>query len=86
MAAFNGINLRLERPNSTDLSGEKLVFTDSRDVPGIGDQALWAPSVMVLYATYKGSTYAVQLVLFAADDAKNLQIATSILQKALSRI
>lgn len=83
---FNGINLRLEQTGSTDIGSYKLAFPGGRDVPGIGDSAYWAPSVQVLYATYKGNTYAVQLVLFAGDDAKNLQVATTILQKALSRI
>ena len=85
-ASFASINLRIEQGGSTDLKGQKLLFTDGRDITGVGERAFWAPSVTVLYAVYHGKVYAAQLVLFTTDEAKSLEIATSVLQKALSRI
>ena len=85
-ATFEAVNLRIEQGSSTDLTGQKLLFTDGRDIAAVGERAFWAPSVAVLYAVHRGKVYAAQLVLFTTDEAKNLQITTSVLQKALSRI
>lgn len=86
LSKLNAVNLRIESDDASDFKGQKILFADGRDISGLGDRAFWGPSLAVLYAVYHGKTYAVQLVLFANDDAKNLASATAILQKALSRI
>ena len=86
LSKLNAINLRIETDEASDFSAQKLLFPDGRDVQGLGDRAFWGPSLAVLYSVFKGKTYAVQLVLFANDDARNLATATSIMKTAFSRL
>ena len=83
---FDTINVRIEEDTTSDFIAQKLLSPDARDVPGLGDKSIWGPGLTILWTAAKGKTYAVQLVLFPADDAKNLALATSLMQKLLSRV
>jgi len=86
MSRLDTINVRIEEDTTSDFIAQKLLSPDARDVPGLGDKSIWGPGLTILWTAAKGKTYAVQLVLFPADDAKNLALATSLMQKLLSRV
>src|SRR5205814_2119995 len=78
MSRLDTINVRIEEDTTSDFIAQKLLSPDARDVPGLGDKSIWGPGLTILWTAAKGKTYAVQLVLFPADDAKNLALATSL--------
>jgi hypothetical protein len=86
MSRYDTINVRMESGSPDDFAAIRLIMPDARDVPGLGDRSIWGPGLTLLYTVAKGKTWAVQMVLFPADDAKNLSIATGIMQKLLLRV
>jgi hypothetical protein len=84
VAGVDGVvNVRQEAANNLD--AVKLGFPGGDDVSGLGDAAYWAKSVSVLYSTFHGHTYAVQLVLFAVGTDEKT-VATKIMQSLLAHV
>ena len=61
------INLRVESTRDPDLQGPRTAFQGGEDVPGVADEAYWAPDVTILYFADQGATLAVHLLLISED-------------------
>lgn len=61
------VNIRYESQFDPNLETARMICDDGEDVSGIGDQAIWCPSVNVLYFNKGDHSVAVQLV-YVMDD------------------
>lgn len=65
------INVRYESQFDPNLETAHLICDDGEEVSGVGDRALWCPSVNVLYFNKGDRTLAVQLVFITTDPARD---------------
>ena len=73
------INVRYESSFDQDLQTATIICDDGEDVSGVGDQAMWCPSINVLYFNKGDRSLAVQLVLLVeAPERSPKDIATEL--------
>lgn len=76
------VNVRYESAFDPNLATAHMICDDGEEISGIGDQALWCPSINVLYFNKGDRSVAVQLVFIMDDPSRELKdIASDIARR-----
>lgn len=67
------VNVRYESSFDPNLETARLICDDGEDVSGIGDKAIWCPSINVLYFNKGDRSMAVQLVFMMSEPDRELK-------------
>jgi len=67
------VNVRYESSFDPNLETARMICDDGEDVSGIGDQAIWCPSINVLYFNKGDRSVAVQLVFMMSEPDRELK-------------